>query len=100
MWKLINRCIWIFQKSVVGCTTLSTSISDNNLPDKKRKVTEKENNLPNNKRKYSSRKRINNESDKDHPTNKWKTIKRISNKERKDSPSLKRSINLNITYKK
>ena len=42
-----------FSKSVVVCTTLSTSISDNNLPAKKRKVPEKENYLPNNKRKQS-----------------------------------------------
>ena len=44
-----------FSKSVVACTTLSTSVSDNNLPVKKRKVPKKEDNLPYNKRKQSSR---------------------------------------------
>ena len=46
-----------FPKSVITCTTMSTSTSDNNLPTKKRKNIEKENNLSINKRKPSSRKK-------------------------------------------
>ena len=67
MWLLVQHCLLLY---------------DNNLSAKKGKNAEKGNNLPNNKRKYSSRKRINNESDKDHPTNKRNKIRRKSNKER------------------
>ena len=44
-----------FPPSVVACTTLSTTVSDNNLPVKKRNINETENDLPTNKIKRSSR---------------------------------------------
>ena len=99
MWKLINRCIWIFQKVwllVQQCQLLYLITTF--LP-KREKLLKKKIIFLIIKENDRQETRINNKSDKDHPTNKWKTIKRISNKERKDSPSLKRSINLNITYK-
>ena len=45
--------------SVVACTTLSTTVSDNNLPVKKRNINETENDLPTNKIKRSSRNKKN-----------------------------------------
>ena len=77
-----------FSKSVVACTTLSTSVSDNNLPAKKRKVPEKENNLPNNKKNNHQEKNI---------MNLIKTILPIKDKQskqhqtKKDNSSLKKN---------
>ena len=80
-----------FSKSVVACTTLSTSVSDYNLPTKKIKVREKENTLPKNKRKKSSRnKEKKKKSDKDYPTNKRKQSKQYQTK--KDNSSLKNQL--------
>ena len=45
-----------FPKSLIACTTMSTTTSHNNLPVKKRKNFEKDNNLSIIKRKPSSRK--------------------------------------------
>ena len=70
MWKNDQSLHLDFPKSVIACTTMSTSISDNNIPAKKRKNTEKENNLSINKENLHQEKIINNESGKAHPSNK------------------------------
>ena len=46
-----------FPKSLIACTTMSTTTSDKNLPVKKRKNSEKDNNLSIIKRKPPSRKK-------------------------------------------